>query len=347
LVVSLLRRLAKHSLFLRWTAALVLFAALLVWVHYAFGWRALLTPWTTMATQELAAAVAMLTFSYFMRACRIFDYFGRSLCKTFQPCLRVVLLHNLLNNILPFRTGEIAFPALMKQYFAIPPSRTLPALLWLRSLDLHFLVLAGVTIFLAGRFSLAAGLGFSVVFLGLSFILYGLCRRLETRYGASRSLAGRLSGLIGGSVPAGKAAMIRSYGWTAANWSAKLLLFAWIVTRFAPIPRPTAILGGIAGELSGVLPVHGLAGAGTYEAGVLAALIPSGIPLDKAMTAAVNLHLLILGTAVIGALAAIALARPTPVGSAVINGETPHIDSKQSEEHRYGSAPRNRGAGRR
>jgi len=49
-----------------------------------------------------------------------------------------------------------------------------------------------------------------------------------------------------------------------------------------------------------VLPVHGLAGAGTYEAGVVAALLPFGVAPAAALAGAVNLHLFLLGAALLG-----------------------------------------------
>ena len=45
-----------------------------------------------------------------------------------------------------------------------------------------------------------------------------------------------------------------------------------------------------------MLPIHGVAGAGTYEAGVLAGLIPWAVDQKVALAAAVNLHLFVLGT---------------------------------------------------
>ena len=65
---------------------------------------------------------------------------------------------------------------------------------------------------------------------------------------------------------------------------------AWILRLFAPMPGAAAVMGAIGGDLTSVLPVHGVAGAGTYEAGVVAALTPFDIPTAAALAAAVNLH---------------------------------------------------------
>jgi len=49
-----------------------------------------------------------------------------------------------------------------------------------------------------------------------------------------------------------------------------------------------------------VLPLHGIAGAGTYEAGIVAALLPFGVDTETAVSAAVNVHLFLLGVTLLG-----------------------------------------------
>jgi uncharacterized membrane protein YbhN (UPF0104 family) len=57
-------------------------------------------------------------------------------------------------------------------------------------------------------------------------------------------------------------------------------------------------------ELSTVLPFHGIAGSGSYEAAVVAALLPLGVDATAALAGAVNLHLFLLGvTMILGLLA--------------------------------------------
>ena len=87
----------------------------------------------------------------------------------------------------------------------------------------------------------------------------------------------------------------RALLWTLLNWSLKLAVFAWLLGQFLPIPYHQAWIGATSGELSSVLPIHGVAGAGTYEAGILAGLLPWGINRIEALGAAVNLHLFVLG----------------------------------------------------
>ena len=97
----------------------------------------------------------------------------------------------------------------------------------------------------------------------------------------------------------------------------KLAVFAWILGLFASMGTVAAWVGVIAGDLTSVLPLHGVAGAGTYEAGVVAALLPFGIDAKIALQAAVNLHLFILGSTLLAGLLSLGLPARRPAD----NGE--------------------------
>lgn len=278
----------------RWVLGSLLLLALAWWVHRSLGWRNLLQPWGQLPPGELAGALFLVAGSYAVRAVRVWRYFWPDTRQGYRATLRLTLIHNLLNNLLPARTGEASFPLLMKGAFQIPLSRSLPALLYFRFLDLHFLLtLAGVSV-LAG--AAAGGWGALALLLAplpwWAFRLQGrLASRLEKREGKIRDqLSNALAGL-----PSRSSVFWETWGWTALNWGAKLLVYAWILRAFFPMPMAPALVGSATGELSSVLPVHGVAGAGTYEAGVVAGLVLWGVPPRDALQAAVNLHLFVLG----------------------------------------------------
>ena len=108
-------------------------------VEYSVGWRFLLSPWLSTSPSQLLLASALVVGTYAIRTLRIYRYFGGS--GDFVTWLRLLLQHNMMLNLIPMRAGEFAFPILMNRYFHIPASRSLPALLWLRILDLHTLLL--------------------------------------------------------------------------------------------------------------------------------------------------------------------------------------------------------------
>lgn len=291
-----------------WFGAALL-GSMLAGVQWAIGWGQLLEPWRNIAPATLLVASLLALGGYCARALRIYDYFLPATHGGLTACLKLTLLHNLLNNVLPMRTGETSFPVLMGRYFATPFPQSLAALLWFRLMDLHALgAMALVTvgnhwldnwiigILTAVWLSLAWGL-FRLQSAG---ILVTLGDRLSPRWRAK--LAQARMGL-----PQTSHAFWRAWFWTLLNWLVKLAVFAWVLQLFTPMPAAGAFLGAIGGDLTSVLPVHGIAGAGSYEAGVVAALLPFRVPADAALTAAVNLHVFMLGLSLAGGAAALLL----------------------------------------
>ncbi|TVR63092.1 MAG: UPF0104 family protein [Candidatus Competibacteraceae bacterium] len=288
---------------------LALLLGVVVGVQWAIGWPQLLAPWRTLAPTTLALAVLLASLSYVARAVRVYDYFLPETRGGFAACLKLTLLHNLFNNLLPMRAGEVSFPVLLNRYFAMPLPRSLAGLLWFRLMDLH--ALAAVALVAVGGHWLngwQVGL-LTLIWLGLPWGLF--------RWSPTAALAGfghrlpprwqdRLTQARAG-LPKTPAAFWRAWFWTLSNWLVKLAVFAWILQWFAPMPAAAAWLGAIGGDLTSVLPVHGIAGAGTYEAGVVAALLPFGVPATAALAAAVNLHLFMLGLSLAGGALALGL----------------------------------------
>lgn len=292
------------------TGALLLLG-LVAGVEYWIGWSTLLSPWRTLAPDTLAAAIILVFLSYSLRALRVYDYFLSDTRGQFGVCLRLSLQHNLLNNLLPMRSGELSFPILMSRCFSIPAMRSVPALLWFRLLDLHSLIAFALFVisenFIGQTFGVLLGLAWMTL-PWLGFKLYGLWQnRLKNNHGK----LGKLMHRVLESLPQQPRLFWRSWLWTLLNWGIKLAVFAWILTLFAEIPLGTAWIGAAFGDITSVLPIHGVAGAGTYEAGVVAGLVPFGIKPTEALQAAVNLHLFVLGCTLLSGLLSLWLPRPS------------------------------------
>lgn len=295
----------------RWLMSFGLLALVLVGIQWAIGWDALLTPWRTISPVALMFAALLTLGSYAARALRLYDYFLPDTHGGFAACLKLTLLHNLLNNFLPMRTGEVSFPVLMARYFATPLATSLAALLWFRLMDLH--ALAAVALVTVGGRWLN---GWAVVSLAIIWLMlpWWLFRLQPTTWLANVSahlpprwqerLAGARHGL-----PRTSVAFWRAWVWTQLNWLVKLAVFAWVLQLFAPLALAAAFAGAIGGDLTSVLPVHGIAGAGTYEAGIVAALTPFGVSPTEALMAAVNLHLFMLGLSLLGGALGLLLRR--------------------------------------
>jgi uncharacterized membrane protein YbhN (UPF0104 family) len=274
-------------------------AGFIAFVEVYFGWSRLLAPWRDLPVVETIMAAALILVSYWLRAVRFYDYFRSDMAGRFALCIKLMLQHNLLNNLLPMRTGELSFPVLMTRYFAVPVLRSMPALLWFRVLDLHTLGIFALLAVHGAAWPVTTGaLVLWLPLPWLSFHFGGRWRRALQHHDRKRAYR-LLSRLLQG-LPHEPAAFWRAWGWTALNWLVKLGVFVWVLRQFVPITFPAAAMGVIAGDLTSVLPVHGVAGAGTYEAGVVAGLLPYGVAGQAALAAAVNLHLFLLGTTLVG-----------------------------------------------
>jgi len=261
----------------------------------------------------------VVLFSYGIRTLRLVSFFRSQLRTRFFQALRLMLIHNLWNNLLPMRAGEISFPILMKRYFSIPASDSLPALFWFRLLDLYLvLMLAVISLLLIQDQPLLAVLLMTLLTLAIPLaylLLPKLLLSLE-RY-APVKLA-RILAQCRLALPRSWRLLLLSSFWTLINWTVKLAAFSWIVMQFVEIDEGLALLGAIGGELTTVLPIHGVAGAGTYEAGVVAALLPSGVDKQQALIAAVNLHLFLLSCTLLSGLLSFFIpgrSRPEETGS--------------------------------
>lgn len=290
-----------------WLIGGLLFVALVLIVEQAVGWRQLLAPWREFAPGLLLWLFMLTAASYGLRAVRVGDYVG--LKGRFPTVLRLTLLHNAANNLLPMRLGELVFPWLMRRYFGHGFVDAAASLLWLRVLDLHFLGLVGLLILELGHPSVIWWVAGACWLAGLGILI------LISKLGESAVLArtGRLRGLIRQllqSAPRNPWLVLRLYVWTALIWGLKFIAFTSLLSSFLPIETWRLLVGVMGAELSSVLPVHGIAGTGSYELAAVAALAPLGIEPRLALAAAVNLHLFLLGSTLV--LGALGLLLPAP-----------------------------------
>jgi uncharacterized membrane protein YbhN (UPF0104 family) len=267
-------------------------------VEYFVGWRLILYPWRFVSNWwSLSIATTLIGFTYLIRALRLHRYFR--LRGGLLLSLRLILQHTLYVNVLPMRSGEVSFPILMHRYFSLPATRTIPALLWLRLLDLHALVL--IIVFVGGLLVSVTGAAvLSVLWMGALFSLYFSARRLDIVL-SERSSRGAL--LLRDTLSATQGAIgefLETLLLTIANWVLKLVIFGWIVQLFARTSYIAGLAGAVGGEVSSMLPIHGFAGLGTYEAGAVISMGVFGISVDDALTGAANLHLVLLGVSVVG-----------------------------------------------
>ena len=279
--------------------SILVFLGLIAAVQYEFGWEAVLAPWRQLSLKGITVAVLLVFLSYIVRTVRLVAFFAVELRGRFPAALRVNLIHNLWNNLLP-TLGELSFPILMQRYFIISLTRSLPALLWFRLLDLYvvFLLALASLMLSRGSWRLAALL---TALLTLAIPVIYRWSPAAIGY-VERKFKGTLKeklGEIRTALPTSWRLLLISSWWTLINWALKLVAFAWIIQQFLATNFGQSLLGAIGGELTIVLPVYAVAGAGTYEAGVVVALLRADIAPQEALKAAVNLHLFLLSCTIL------------------------------------------------
>lgn len=276
-----------------------------IFIQAVWGWGSVLAVWEEAGLKAMAAALVLLLATYVLRTWRVYDYFAEETRGHFMPLFRVVQIHNLLNVMLPFRSGETSFPLLMKREFDVRLARGTSALLVMRLFDLHALLAA-------------AGLGLVLEkntvpmwLLWLSFLLLPViafaARHPVFRF-AGRVAPAKAKGIIHevqAGLPIDGRAFARAWGVTVVNWFVKIAVLAWVLVLMAGIDLPAGFGGALGGELSSVLPIHAPGGVGTYPAGITAGAIGFGAAADQSALsslgqAAVNVHLLVILSSLVG-----------------------------------------------
>jgi len=277
-----------------------LLIALVLAVALTVGWGPLLAPWRELGLTELLGLLALSALSYGFRAVRVFDYFRPAFAGRFPTVLRLSILHNVANNLLPMRAGEMVFPWLMGRYFGQGFGNALASLIWIRLLDMHFLGLIACLILYLRQ----PWIGWP-----LAGLLWLLLLPLMARVGrlaptGSSRMPARLASTLARAAPVSRRLIARLYLWTALSWTAKCIAFALLRQHLLPLDLWRLLIGVLSAELSRILPFHGIAGGGTYELAAVAALVPFGVSPEAALVGAVNLHLFLLGvTLLLGLLA--------------------------------------------
>jgi glycosyltransferase 2 family protein len=292
-----------------WAVGSLVLAALIGVVQYSVGWGALLKPWSQFSLGLIAWLFFLAALSYAVRAVRLYEWFRPRFKGLFLPLLRLTVLHNSANNLLPMRTGELVFPWLMKRYFGHGFFDAAAALLWIRILDMHFLGLVALFVLYLRQPSWIWWMLAMLWLAGLSILA------LIGRLGISSRLDGpgrvrKVARLVAGAAPHNPALIARVYFWTAVTWGLKFVAFASVLHHFVPVAFWRVIAGVMGAELSSILPIHGIAGSGSYEFAAVAALVPLGVDAKQALAGAVNLHLFLLGTTVL--LGALGFLLPKP-----------------------------------
>ncbi|WP_428034870.1 lysylphosphatidylglycerol synthase domain-containing protein [Amphritea sp.] len=282
----------RRAQLLKLLLSVVILVITLAVVEYKIGWYSLLTSWQGFSLGTLVLLVVLSLSSNALRALRIrisFELPGRRYPQMFYLSTN----HNLLNNLLPMRTGEVAFPVLIKRYFGIGLMSSSSHLLLYRLLDLVALLsVAGVLA--VWQFNPLASVGLALVTV-VGLLLFDQGKRLVVwllgRFSHPKlvKLAQALAVLPtrGGHFGA---IVLTTY----AIWLTKLLAFLGVVLQLSELTLTQAVTSVALADLSSILPIHGVAGSGTFEAAFVLAGQFYAIDTTALLKVAVQLHLFLL-----------------------------------------------------
>ncbi|PBB43813.1 MAG: UPF0104 family protein [Mesorhizobium sp.] len=274
--------------------SIIVTLALLAWLAADSRWKMVGDAFASITPGAFAAVTLALFVTYVLRALRVCDEFRDDVNGRFGACLRVILIHNAMINVVPFRGGETAFPLLLRQVFGISIVRAGASLLWFRLQDAFVVGVLACLVWPGLHPALRAAAIAALIAAAWYLPRWARAPHDWAGRGSIVSKLGKLRDIFTEATGRSR------YGWwwTVANWTLKLAVQGWLLAMLLGTSFQTAFPGAVGAEAAAILPVQGVAGFGTYEAGAAAALLYSGIAMKDGLQAALALHLFILCSAV-------------------------------------------------
>jgi hypothetical protein len=234
----------------------------------------------------------------------------------FGAALQVVLWHNASVNVMPFRSGEAAFPWLLNRRFDISLTRATASLLWLRIQDACVVLMLGVWVLADIELLLRVLLSVGLVVAALLFAKW-------SRVASPAPFTQWPWKYVNGFRQALAESNAHSpEGWwvTLANWLIKLSVQAMLFASLLQVGFQTGLAGTFGAELAAVTPLQGVAGIGSYEAASAAAMLPWGVEWSVGLRTALVVHLVVLVcalscAAIAGLVSALTPATQTDAGT--------------------------------
>lgn len=226
-----------------------------------------------------------------------------------MEALGMSFVHNTANNLAPMRLGELALPMLARWLGNVEFSVGLTSLLWIRLLDLISLIGISVCIvFLPTVGTIMLALLAALVFLTPLLIAIIIPKTQHIRL--PQFLEQARAQLIY-EAQNGKR-LHRMWRLTILAWLSKIMGMGVLLATLSGIPMTDVITTILGAELSSILPIHGLAGAGSYEAGGIIGSTLMGLSPVLALEMTIQLHIYVLSlTAVFGILGVLLLLKRT------------------------------------
>ncbi len=281
----------------RWLLGIAALLALVWVVQEQLGWSELLALWHNVPAGVLLLSFALFAISHLVRAIRIRHYVTGEVISL-PGVIKLSVWHLFMNGLLPMRLGEAAFPILLRRYSGVRLSQGFTHLIWLRLLDMMVMGTAALLVILmlaelmsAQELLLSTLAGCVLLTVAVMIAPLNWVGQMADRYipGAPGRLLEQFVAMAPGKPRLRGELLVM----TLLAWAAKMLAITALVHALVPLPISAVVAGAFAGEASGVLPIHGFAGAGTYEAAFVAGSAVTGSAVSELLAAAVSAHLFI------------------------------------------------------
>ncbi len=227
------------------------------------------------------------------------------------PLVLVTAARNFLVDLLPARVGSLSYVYLLTRRFGVPLEPVLSSFVLTFFYDLLAMtLLVGAALTMEfGRVEGGAALGAAAAVLGGGVVVVFLrlapglrfAAKLLRRFGRGAPIAGRIDEVaheVERSSEAGQTVRLLAISFLirllkfAAYWSLLLAVVREHSLTAAELPFWKVFLGIAGAELSATLPIHGLAGIGSYETAWAIGFSQLGVPPRVAILSGFATHLL-------------------------------------------------------
>ena len=240
--------------------------------------------------------------SYFSRTWRLVVMFGSG---SFSRFFMIICGSMFINHLLPFRSGELSLPYLLKKTSYVPYSEGLSALFLFRLLDILALLIT--FFFLAGFMGMVVHkgiFGLLVIFaILIVFVIYHLktfassfiniLKHIFPRKYVESLNRNQLN--IEKALSVNNVTLLELFTLSLIDRVCNFVVTICLVIGMSyHIPVISLIFANIIASLTNILPINSIGSFGTLELGWTGALMMLNIPKESAISSGFNFHILTL-----------------------------------------------------
>ena len=213
----------------------------------------------------------------------------------------------LLNNILPFRLGEIARAFLMSRKANLDFWEVIPSIIIERALDLAIAVglfLCTLPLVMGVSWAEQAAVGIGIMVIAVMGVIYFMARnrertlawleRMAERYRLVKKLTGRrvVAFFDGLAILTNGRLFLKALGWEGLNWLVGILQYYLFLRAFFPHPNLLWAVFALSVGALGIAAPSSPGAIGVYEAVLAGALAVFGLDVSAAIVFGLSMHII-------------------------------------------------------